>query len=100
MIRIGDKQYRTSRPKDLDAAVQAATGLSAAEMARQLAGHPRAQAAAQALRPFLGDDAPGSLPELAAEIALADMGEVQAQVLALYQDAGQEPLPLDDGAGE
>jgi hypothetical protein len=99
MIKIGKVELRTSRPKDLDAALIAATGVNAAEMASMLRGYPRAQTIAQALRPFLAEDGP-SMPELASEIALADMREVQAKVAKLYGEVETEASPAPPPAGE
>jgi hypothetical protein len=86
-IKIGGGTLRTRKPGDLDAALIAATGCSAAETAKQLAGWPSAGRIASALRPFLPDDAP-STPELAHSIASAEDGpEVLVAVKTLYADA-------------
>ncbi len=88
MITIGETKIATRRPSDLDAAVTAVAGLSAAEMATQLGGYPRPQIAAQALHPFT--DGALSVPEIAALIAGADAGALQAEVAKLYVQAGAE----------
>jgi hypothetical protein len=92
-IKIGDKTLSTSRPKDLDAAV-ADTGLSGEEVRRGLGGGMAYQVA-QALRPWLGNDAP-SVPELASLIAVAGLEDVRRQVIGLYG----EPEPKARASGE
>jgi len=89
MIKIGDKTYPTSKPKDLDEAL-AHRGVSAAEMRRALSGAPIAGQVAAALHPFL-KDAP-SVPELAGEIQATGVVEVLADVVKLYGEPGEDQV--------
>lgn len=89
-IKIGERSLATRRPQDLDAALVAATGCNALEMARILGGYANPGQVATALRPFLPEDAP-STPELAAEIAVC-LDDVLPAVRKLYADA---PAPAE-----
>jgi len=82
-IKIGDQDYRTSRPKDLSDKL-AAYGLSEAEVGHQLRGDPSPDLIARAIKPFLPADAP-SVPELASAIA-ADKAAAQEGVAKAYKD--------------
>jgi len=96
-IKIGDKSFKTRKPSDLDAALITATGCSAVETARHLAGWPTAGRIASALRPFLPEEAP-STPELASDIAAAEDGpELLVAVKKLYADAAK--VTTADGSG-
>jgi hypothetical protein len=87
-MKIGDKTYNTSRPDDLEDQL-ANSGSNAAEMARNMAGHPIASQIATALRPFLPKSAP-SVPELASAIAADDIDRIRGEVADLY---AQKPAP-------
>lgn len=56
MITIGEKQYKTSKPSNLDDQLIAATGCSSREVGLLLSGAP--SLAAAALAPFLSEDKP------------------------------------------
>ncbi len=85
MLKFGEQQFPTRKPKDLDASLLAATGLCAAEIANQLRGNPLAHLVAEAARPFLDDSAPPA-QALATAIAAHGVTEAAAQVLKLYAD--------------
>lgn len=87
-IKIGGKTVATATPADLDAALIAATGCSAAETLEQLRQGGHASHVARALHPFLADAMP--LADLSAMIAAGDVADVRGQVLGLYT---AEPAP-------
>lgn len=91
-IKIGAAEYSAARPKDLDEQLIAVLGLSAAEVAEQLAGDPLLSSVARALRPFLGADAP-SAGEVAAAIDPGSRPRVLRQVRQLYASAKRKELP-------
>src|SRR3546814_19412320 len=81
-IKIGKASYATNRPDGLEQQLIAASGLSAAETAQLLRGHPQAHHVARALRPLLGDKAP-EMVVLARDIAEHGVTEIAAKVAAL-----------------
>lgn len=81
-IKIGKASYATNRPDDLEQQLIAASGLSAAETAQLLRGHPQAHHVARALRPLLGDRAPDMIV-LARDIAMHGVTEIAAKVAVL-----------------
>lgn len=93
-IKIGAKTHRTQKPKDLDAALLKASGISAQETVRLLSGNPLAHHVARAALPFLAE--PVEVSELASAIADAGVAEVAAEVLALY--ATDKPATPDAAA--
>jgi hypothetical protein len=82
-MKIGDKDYRTSRPDNLDAQLVSTLGLSAAEVAQQLAGAPMPHVVAAALRPCLPKDAP-SIPEIASAISGDGYDDALTEARKLY----------------
>lgn len=84
MITIGTTKLETSRPADLDGALIAATGCSAADHVAMLTNRPTPVGVATALRPFLPDDAP-SPPAIAAMINDDDLVRVRGDVVALLK---------------
>lgn len=94
-MKIGDKDFKTARPDNLDDQLVAPTGCNAAEIAQHLGGTPLANLIAAAVRPFLPDGAP-SVPELAAAIGADGYDAALAQARALY--AAKEPAPTKGSA--
>lgn len=92
MIKIADKDLKTSRPADLDARLIASTGCGTSEVETLLAAGP--DRAARALAPFLDKDAP-ALIELAQMIA-ADSAAIPA-IRKLYADV---PVVVEKADGK
>ena len=93
MIKIGEKQFKTAKPSDLDARLVAATGFSSREADTLIGATPHLAAAA--LMPFLGDDAPAQ-PIIARAIA---RGELDREAIrALYAPA--QPAVQTKAGGE
>jgi len=90
-IKIGDTEYQTRKPKDLDEQLIAATGCSAAETVNLLASNPLPGRVAAAIRPFLPEDAP-PLSELASALA-ADVVSAANAALTLYRSVEPAPMP-------
>lgn len=57
-ITIGETQFPTRKPKDLDAALIATTGCNASENLALISANTLPGRIAAAVRPFLSDDAP------------------------------------------
>lgn len=91
-VKIGRKAYDTRKPQDLDAAMIAATGCNAAEIAGMLAGSPLAGLVAQVLLPFIAAADRPDHAALATAIEAAGKDVVAAQVAALFGEAAA-PLP-------
>lgn len=85
-ITIGDKDFAVSRPKDLDEQLVAATGCSSGEIGHLTADPSRS---AHALRPFLGEGAPGHV-DLARLIA-GDRAAIDA-IRDLYASLDAAPV--------
>jgi hypothetical protein len=97
VIRIGDLALETAAPDDLGGRLRALTGLSVAEMHRQLGGFPIASTVAAALLPFLV--APMERSDLAGIIAANGVRATGKAVQALYAAAlegGDAAAPLSD----
>lgn len=100
-IKIGERTLATTRPADLDAALVASTGCSAAEHVAMLGPTCTAYQIARALRPFLSDsDSDGAdVGALATSIAEADDSEaIRRATIALLTQA--EPQPAAAPTGE
>jgi len=83
-----------SKPDDVAAQLETATGCSPAEIAGWLGGNPIAGLVAAALVPFIEEADRPAIPELATAIADAGVGQVAAEVAGLYaklapQQAGE-----------
>jgi hypothetical protein len=92
VIRIGDLALETAAPDDLGGRLRALTGLSVAEMHRQLGGFPIASTVAAALQPFLV--APMERSDLAGIIAAGGVRATGRAVQQLYA-AALEGGPAD-----
>ncbi len=86
MFKLAGKEVKTSRPTDLDKALLATTGCSAAEIDTILGAGP--DRAAHALRPFLTEK--DAFPGHDLARAIASDPEALANIRKLYADAAAE----------
>lgn len=90
MFKLAGKDVKTSRPTDLDKALLATTGCSAAEIDTILAAGP--DRAAQALRPFMTEK--DAFPGHDLARAIASDPEALANIRQLYANAvAEKPAP-------
>lgn len=88
-IKIGEREFATRRPADLDTKLIEASGCNAEETSRMLGSDAAPGHVARALLPFLGEADRPSLAELASEIAAAGTAAVAAQVAALLEPVSE-----------
>lgn len=91
MIEIGETKVATRRPVDLDAALLAATGCTAAEHAAMLVRGGTAFQVAQVLAPFT--DSPAG--ELAALIGPDELNAARLAVIGLLVPTPSAPAKAD-----
>lgn len=93
-IKIGDVEFATARPDDLDAQLRAQTGCNTAEAKTWLRGTPTPGHVAMALRPWLASDDLPTMADLGAMIADHGAADVANQLAELYDPPQPEPWSL------